>query len=126
MNITRSVNRRFVQLLAAVLTNQQLLNLASGRLYKGDDGVFYDESGRRVVDASVPQDERELAQLRDQLTAALRGGATLNDAGNATIAALQRQIQEKEAAIAARRKAGSGSGAPAPAGGGFGWGTVIE
>ncbi len=35
MNITRSVNRRFVQLLAAVLTNQQLLNLASGRLYKG-------------------------------------------------------------------------------------------
>ncbi|MBQ1808016.1 MAG: 4Fe-4S binding protein [Selenomonas sp.] len=35
MNITRSVNRRFIQLLAAVLTNQQLLNLTSGKLYKG-------------------------------------------------------------------------------------------
>ncbi|SFW16004.1 4Fe-4S binding protein [Selenomonas ruminantium] len=35
MNITRSFNRRFVQLLAAVLTNQELLNLTSGRLYKG-------------------------------------------------------------------------------------------
>jgi polyferredoxin len=35
MNITRSVNRRFIQLLAAVLTNQQLLNLSSGKLYKG-------------------------------------------------------------------------------------------
>lgn len=35
MNITRSFNRRFVQLLAALLTNQELLNLTSGRLYKG-------------------------------------------------------------------------------------------
>ena len=35
MNITRSVNRRFVQLLATVLTNQELLNFTSGRLYKG-------------------------------------------------------------------------------------------
>ncbi|WP_037368240.1 4Fe-4S binding protein [Selenomonas ruminantium] len=35
MNITRSCNRRFVQLLAAVLTNQELMNLTSGRLYKG-------------------------------------------------------------------------------------------
>ena len=35
MNITRSFNRRFVQLLAALLTNQELINLTSGRLYKG-------------------------------------------------------------------------------------------
>ena len=35
MNITRSFNRRFVQLLATLLTNQELLNLTSGRLYKG-------------------------------------------------------------------------------------------
>ena len=35
MNITRSVNRRFVQLFATVLTNQELLNFTSGRLYKG-------------------------------------------------------------------------------------------
>ena len=35
MKITRSVNRRFVQLLATVLTNQELLNFTSGRLYKG-------------------------------------------------------------------------------------------
>ena len=35
MNITRSCNRHFVQLLAALLTNQELLNLTSGRLYKG-------------------------------------------------------------------------------------------
>ncbi|TYZ29753.1 4Fe-4S binding protein [Selenomonas caprae] len=35
MDITRSFNRRFVQLLAAVITNQELLNLTSGKLYKG-------------------------------------------------------------------------------------------
>ena len=35
MNITRSFNRRFVQLLATLLTNQELMNLTSGRLYKG-------------------------------------------------------------------------------------------
>lgn len=35
MNITRTINRRFVQLLATVLTNQELLNFTSGRLYKG-------------------------------------------------------------------------------------------
>ena len=35
MKIIRSVNRRFVQLLATVLTNQELLNVTSGRLYKG-------------------------------------------------------------------------------------------
>lgn len=35
MNITRSCQRRFIQILAAVLTNQEVMNLYSGRLYKG-------------------------------------------------------------------------------------------